>query len=89
MPQQKRTVTGSQGSPAGGLDDGSELIPATSESAAYTREPRPWEYWISHRMGPFLIHNAEDCDPKAMGCHNSYDNLIEQGFMSCPKCGKE
>ena len=56
---------------------------------SYTREPRPWEFWISHRQGPFMIHSKEGCDPKAMGCHNAYDNLIEQGFMPCPKCGKE
>lgn len=44
--------------------------------------------WISHRGGPFLIHKEKECDSKAMGCHNSDENLIEQGFFPCPKCHK-
>lgn len=46
------------------------------------------KFWVSHRMGPFLIHTIVDCDPEAMACKNDYDNLIEQGFASCPRCGE-
>ncbi len=49
-------------------------------------EKLDWPYWISHRGGPFLIHNVVDCDPLARGCNNSFENLIEQGFFPCPKC---
>ena len=89
MTDHKRSVAGNVGSGSGGVGRRSEKIAATPESAAYTRLPRPWKYWISHRQGPFLIHSTEDCDPKAMGCYNSYDNLVGQGFMSCPKCTRE
>lgn len=48
-------------------------------------EKKGWRYWISHRGGPFLIHANAECDPGAMGCNNSHENLIEQGFAPCPK----
>ena len=49
-------------------------------------------YWVSHRGGPFLIHdNAGDCKPVSndnAGYVDDLDVVIEQGFMSCPKCIK-
>ncbi len=48
-------------------------------------EKKDWPRWISHRGGPFLIHNNAACDPGAMGCNNSVENLIEQGFAPCPR----
>lgn len=46
------------------------------------------QFLVSHRQGPFLIHVTGDCDPKAKGCNNSFDNLVDQGFIPCPKCMK-
>ena len=90
MTRHRRRLEGNAGMPTGSSGDGGsgrepEMIPATSESAGYTRLPKPRKHWISHRMGPFMVHSTEDCDPKAKGCFNSYDNLIGQGFMPCPK----
>lgn len=74
MPAQKRGLEGSVG--AGKTTKGNPTADGAGD----------WKFWVSHRGGPFLIHNVEDCDPAAGGCKNSYANLIEQGFAPCPKC---
>lgn len=90
MTHHERNVAGSQARAKGGLSKGEERVNQPG-LPSYTRLPRPFSFWISHRQGPFMIHRTEDCDtgPKVMGCYNTHDNLIEQGFMPCPKCDKE
>ncbi len=45
------------------------------------------KFWVSHRQGPFLIHEVDGCEPEGnVGFGDDYDNLIEQGFAPCPKC---
>ncbi len=50
------------------------------------------EFWVSHRGGPFLIHdNSKDCEQLPndnVGYSDNSDALIEQGFAPCPKCMK-
>ena len=81
MTHSKRGLEGNVSSGRGGLSPGER-----STAMPKTKERTDWPYWISHRGGPFLIHNVADCDPGAMGCNNSFENLIEQGFFPCPKC---
>ncbi len=84
MPHYKRGLSGEVGSGTGGLSAG----PQAGRSSAVPKrkaEKKDWPRWISHRGGPFLIHNNAACDPGAMGCNNSYENLIGQGFAPCPK----
>ncbi|KKN69255.1 hypothetical protein LCGC14_0442500 [marine sediment metagenome] len=47
------------------------------------------KFLISHRGGPFLMHIVDGCDPGAERCNNGFDNLIDQGFVPCPKCMKK
>lgn len=78
----KRGIQGNVSSGQGALGPGERSTRMPKKKA----EKRDWPYWISHRGGPFLIHNIEGCDSLARGCNNSFENLIEQGFFPCPKC---
>lgn len=85
MAHYKRGLQGNVGSGVGsvGARKGSAAVPKKKA------EKKDWPLWITHRGGPFLIHTVADCDPAgAMGCNNSQENLIEQGFFPCPKCNK-
>ena len=85
MAKYKRGLSGSQEAATGGTDGeavGGKGRDNTTEAA----------FWVSHRGGPFLIHDnqAEDkCEPLPIdnaGYLDDYDAAIEQGFAPCPKC---
>ena len=78
----KRGVSGNQAAATGGVGAG-----GAGRERDNTKHAK---FWVSHRHGPFLIHdNAGDCEVGAKdsaGYSDDYDNLIEQGFAPCPKC---
>ena len=82
MTHHTRGLSGKAGAPVGSSEAGDG---ATSAAAPRSPKFTP-SFWVSRRGGPFLIHTVAECDPKARGCKNSLENLIEQGFMHCPKC---
>ena len=50
------------------------------------------QYWVAHRMGPFLVHRNQgdnQCVPQQVdnpGYGDDLDILVLQGFMICPSC---
>jgi len=60
------------------------------ESGAGADNRQEAKFWLSHRMGPFMLHdNQGDCEQQTqdnVGYLNDVAVAIEQGFMPCPKC---
>lgn len=80
LPTYRIGIEGNQANPTGGY----------SEPPIAVEEDYHPTYWVSHRMGPFLVHlNNGTCTPQQIDNHaysNHLDALIEQGFIPCPKC---
>ena len=78
MVKHKRGLSGAQVSAAGGVGGGEGSGRDNTEHAVF---------WVSHRQGPFLVHEVGGCKPEGnVGFGDNYDNLIEQGFAPCPQC---
>ena len=47
-------------------------------------------YWVSHRQGPFMVHdNKADCEQRPTDKVGYLDNLeaaVEKGFQPCRTC---
>ena len=79
MAEHKRGVAGSQAASKGAAGGGGAGEGSDNATTA--------KFWVSHRMGPFLVHEVGGCDPEGnVAFGDDYDNLIEQGFAPCPKC---
>lgn len=83
MTEHVRSVSGEAKAATGGVGGAEGTANARDNSKEAT-------YWVSHRMGPFLIHdNTKDCEPQPndnVGYLDNKDSAIDQGFMPCPKC---
>ena len=81
MVHQKRGLSGNQAAAVGSIGGAAGAGRDNRKHAAF---------WVSHRHGPFLIHdNKGDCEPQANDNHgflDSYEAAIDQGFAPCPKC---
>lgn len=82
MADQQREVSGSAAAATGGVGEANAGVARDNRAEA--------KYWLSHRGGPFLIHdNVGECQPQPndkAGFLDDYDTAIEQGFAPCPKC---
>lgn len=98
MAHKKRGLEGNQAAAKGGAGTTGDYRPTWIEPmkgdsmpAGAGRDNRKHaKFWVSHRMGPFLVHdNQGDCQPERIdnvGYLDSYENAIAQGFAPCPKC---
>ncbi len=81
MAHQKRGLSGNQAAAKGGLGAGAGVGRDNRKHAVF---------WVSHRHGPFLIHDnkgpCEQLPNDNVGYLDSYEVAIEQGFAPCPKC---
>lgn len=81
MAHEKRGLSGNQAAAKGGAG------PASGRGLDNRKHAT---FWVSHRHGPFLIHdNTGSCEQLRIdnvGYLNSYEAAIEQGFAPCPKC---
>ena len=80
MADKKRGLSGHQAA--------AEVGTGTAAGRDNAKEAR---HWVSHRGGPFLVHDNEGaCEPQPndnAGYLDDYGVAIEQGFAPCPKCG--
>ncbi len=81
MTHQKRGLSGNQAAATGSIGGAAGAGRDNRKHAAF---------WVSHRHGPFLIHdNKGACEQlliDSVGYLDSYEVAIDQGFAPCPKC---
>jgi hypothetical protein len=81
MAHYKRGLSGNQAAAKGGTE---------ALSGAGRDNRKHAAFWVSHRHGPFLIHdNKGSCEQQPndnVGYLDNYEAAIEQGFAPCPKC---
>ena len=82
MAKHKRGVSGEAAAATGGVGD---------ETSGGARDnSKEAAYWVSHRQGPFMVHdNKADCEQRQTDKVGYLDNLeaaVEQGFQPCRTC---
>ena len=85
MAHSKRGLSGNQAAAKGGTS-----TTGGGGKGAGRDNRKHAKFWLSHRHGPFLIHdNQGECEQLLIdnvGYLDSYEAAIEQGFGPCPKC---